>query len=74
MLTGKGLVSAKCHQEAEFTIDGSQAGPGVPEASLSGSKGDVPINLESIGESIFRGSYTPALPGTYFLNVMWADR
>lgn len=74
VLTGRGLTSAKCHQEAEFTIDGSQAGPGVPEASLSSSKGDIKVNLENVGNSIYRGSYVPAFPGTYLLNVMWADR
>lgn len=31
VLTGRGLAAAKCHQEAEFTIDGSQAGPGELE-------------------------------------------
>lgn len=29
ILTGKGLASAVCNQQAEFTIDGSQAGPGT---------------------------------------------
>lgn len=29
ILTGKGLAGAVCNQQAEFTIDGSQAGPGV---------------------------------------------
>lgn len=28
MLTGKGLAGAVCNQQSEFTIDGSQAGPG----------------------------------------------
>lgn len=29
VLTGKGLAGAVCNQMAEFTIDGSQAGPGI---------------------------------------------
>lgn len=29
VLTGRGLAGARCHEEAEFTIDGSQAGPGT---------------------------------------------
>lgn len=28
ILTGKGLAGAVCNHQAEFTIDGSQAGPG----------------------------------------------
>lgn len=74
VLSGKGLTTAKCHQESEFTIDGSQAGPGTPEASLTGSKSDIKVNLENVGSSIYRGSYVPTVPGTYLLNVMWADR
>lgn len=74
MLTGRGLASAKCHQEAEFTIDGSQAGPGSPEVSLTGSKQDVKVTLENIGNSVYRASYVPTISGTYLLNVMWADR
>lgn len=74
VLTGRGLTSAKCHQEAEFTIDGSQAGPGVPEVSLTGSKQDIKVSLDNVGNSVYRGSYVPTAPGTYLLNVMWADR
>jgi len=29
VLTGRGLAGARCHEEAEFTIDGSQAGSGT---------------------------------------------
>lgn len=34
VLTGRGLAAARCHQEADFTIDGSQAGPGKPLSAL----------------------------------------
>ncbi|KAK6644516.1 hypothetical protein RUM43_000783 [Polyplax serrata] len=74
VLTGRGLTAAKCHQEAEFTIDGSQAGPGVPEVSLSSNKGDIKVNIENVGNNIYRGSYVPTTPGVFLLNVMWADR
>lgn len=29
VLTGRGLAGARCGEEADFTIDGSQAGPGM---------------------------------------------
>lgn len=74
VLTGRGLAAAKCHQEAEFTIDGSQAGPGSPEVSLTGSKQDIKVTLDSVGNSVYRASYVPTISGTYLLNVMWADR
>jgi filamin len=34
VLTGRGLAGARCHEEAEFTIDGSQAGPGTVLSKL----------------------------------------
>ncbi len=45
VLTGKGLASATCGQPAEFTIDGSQAGPGnrqflFPKSEFLSSKSE----------------------------------
>lgn len=74
VLSGKGLASATCGHNAEFTIDGSQAGPGMPEVTLTGMKSDMKVYLTSIGENIYRATYTPDSPGAYLLNVMWSDR
>ncbi|KAE8736626.1 hypothetical protein FOCC_FOCC017919 [Frankliniella occidentalis] len=88
VLTGRGLAAAKAHQEAEFTIDGSQAGPGEdrtdqfetlqfqssPEVSITGMKTEVPVQLHPMGNSVYRATYTPAAAGSYLLNVMWSDR
>lgn len=74
VLTGRGLAAAKCHQEAEFTIDGSQAGPGSPEVSITGMKTEVAVQLHPMGNSVYRATYTPTAAGSYLLNVMWSDR
>ncbi|XP_069676636.1 filamin-A isoform X2 [Periplaneta americana] len=74
VLTGRGLAGAKCHEEAEFTIDGSQAGPGLPEVTLTGMKADIKVQLQNLGNSVYRATYTPTVPGAYLLNVMWSDR
>lgn len=74
VLTGRGLAGARCHEEAEFTIDGSQAGPGLPEVTLTGMKTDIKVQLQNLGNSIYRATYTPTIPGAYLLNVMWSDR
>ncbi|XP_049948482.1 filamin-A [Schistocerca serialis cubense] len=74
VLTGKGLAGARCGEEAEFTIDGSQAGPGLPEVTLTGMKADVKVQLQNLGNSTYRATYIPAVPGTYLLNVMWSER
>ncbi|XP_013775194.1 LOW QUALITY PROTEIN: filamin-A-like [Limulus polyphemus] len=74
VLRGHGLTSAKVGEEAEFLIDGSEAGPGSPEVSVSGVKADIPVNLIPQGNNVYKAVYTPAVPGAYLLNVMWSER
>nr|CAD7395119.1 unnamed protein product [Timema cristinae] len=74
VLTGRGLATARCFQEAEFNIDGSQAGPGLPEVTLTGMKADINVQLHNVGNSVYRATYTPNVAGSYLLNVMWSDR
>ncbi|XP_046393064.1 filamin-A isoform X2 [Ischnura elegans] len=74
VLTGRGLAGARCGEEAEFVIDGSRAGPGRPEVSLTGMKSDVPVRLTSLGNGVHKATYTASVPGPHLLNVMWSDR
>lgn len=74
VLRGHGLTSAKVGTEAEFVIDGSDAGPGSPEVTLSGVKTDIPVRLIPLGNNTHRALYTPSAPGAYLLNVMWSER
>ncbi|XP_072156699.1 filamin-B isoform X2 [Bemisia tabaci] len=74
ILTGKGLTGALCNSVAEFTIDGSQAGPGIPEVTLTGMKTDLKVDLQNTGDNIYKATYCPTVPGAYLLNVMWSDR
>lgn len=73
-LKGHGLTSARCGDPAEFIIDGSNAGPGSPDVNMAGNKADIGVEVKSEGGGIWRAAYTPRLPGTYLLNVMWSDR
>ena len=73
-LSGRGLAAAKAGEEAEFSIDGTQAGPGTPEVAMTGPKGDVKVTLQPLGPSVYRASYTASHPGTYLLNVLWSER
>jgi len=74
VLRGHGLASARCGQEAEFTIDGSQAGPGAPEVTMSGVKADINVHLHPSGNNVYRAAYTPSVAGAYLLNVAWSGR
>ena len=73
-LRGHGLTSARCGENSEFIIDGSNAGPGSPDVTMSGTKADVVVDVKAEGGGLWRATYNPRLPGAYLLNVMWSDR
>ncbi|XP_074601281.1 filamin-type immunoglobulin domains fbug isoform X2 [Brevipalpus obovatus] len=73
-LRGQGLAGARVDEEAEFILDGTDAGPGVPDITLTGVKADIPIKVTKISERIFRATYTPPIQGIYLLNVLWSGK
>jgi len=74
ILSGAGLVSARCGEEAYFTIDASQAGPGPAQVSLHSSDMDVPVTVQPAGGGLYKAVYVPRIPGNYQLNVNWGGR
>lgn len=74
VLKGRGLAMAHVGEEIDFTIDGSAAGPGTPEVSFSGVKADVSVNIQRIGNNIYRATYVPIVAGSYLVNVTWSGR
>ena len=42
--------------------------------SLSGTRSDVAASVQHEGGGVWRATYVPQAPGTFLLNVMWADR
>ena len=70
ILTGRGLQEARVNQEAEFVIDGTEAGPGIPEVKLSGVKADIQVHSQSLGDNKYRCVYTPTIPGNFFFCVL----
>ena len=73
-LRGHGLTSARCGDNAEFIIDGSNAGPGSPDVTIHGTNASLSVDVKAEGGGIWRATYNPRLPGIYLLNVMWSDR
>lgn len=74
-LRGHGLAEARIGEQAEFTINGSKAGPGQPTVSLqSADHGNLNVNLELTADNIYLASYIPESPGKYTLNVLWDDK
>ncbi|KAK3589648.1 hypothetical protein CHS0354_015146 [Potamilus streckersoni] len=74
ILTGRGLKEAIVREEAEFVIDGSQAGKGSPEVSLSGVRAEVNVKVISLGNGRYRCHYIPIIPGAYLLHISWNGR
>lgn len=70
-LRGHGLVDAKCDEEAEFTIDGSEAGPGKPEVRFNGTSEEVKVRLELLSGKLYKATYVVQVAGVYSLNVLW---
>ncbi|XP_034327978.2 filamin-A isoform X5 [Magallana gigas] len=79
ILTGRGLKEAIVREEAEFIIDGSQAGPEyhqnrAPEVSLTGVRAEINVKVVSLGGGKHRCTYIPVVPGAYLLNITWNGR
>ncbi|GFR83464.1 filamin-A [Elysia marginata] len=73
-LTGRGLKEAIVREEAEFVIDGSQAGPGEPDVALTGVRAEIQVFTTPLGGGKFRCTYIPVIPGAYLLNISWNGR
>ncbi|CAH0406003.1 unnamed protein product [Chilo suppressalis] len=74
-LAGRGLAHAAPHTPAVFTVDGSAAGPGSPDASLTSPDGDnISVALTAAGPGLWRATYTPRRAGDHQLRVTWAGR
>ncbi|XP_022254060.1 filamin-B-like isoform X2 [Limulus polyphemus] len=74
ILRGHGLKGGKVGEEAQFCIDGLEAGPGSPEVKLSGVKADIQVRLLPQGNNAYKAVYTPTVPGTYLLDITWSGR
>lgn len=70
-LRGHGLVDAKCGEKAEFTIDGSKAGPGRPEVKLTSSNEEIKVRIDQLEDKLYKASYVAQQAGVYSLNVLW---
>ncbi|XP_043473409.1 filamin-A isoform X2 [Leptopilina heterotoma] len=74
MLRGRGLTSAKCGEEVSFTIDGSQAGSGTPKVQLFSPTNEVNVNVQHLGDSVYRASYVPLTSDSLLMTVSWNGR
>ena len=66
ILTGRGLQEARVNQDADFIIDGTEAGPGVPDVKLTGVKCDIPVTVTSLGDNKYRCTYVPTIAGKFY--------
>jgi len=72
IVIGPGLTNARICEKADFLIDGTSAGPGMPLARLNGLKCDVDVFCMPVDANRYRCSYTAFEAGAYLLTVMWS--
>ncbi|XP_027007250.2 filamin-A isoform X7 [Tachysurus fulvidraco] len=70
---GKGLVEGHTYEVAEFIVDTRNAGYGGLGLSIEGPS-KVDINCEDIEDGTCKVTYCPTEPGTYIINIKFADK
>ncbi|KAL8615195.1 hypothetical protein ACOMHN_029211 [Nucella lapillus] len=72
-VTGKGIKEGMANEVNEFFVDTREAGYGNMSMSIEGpSKAD--IECHDMPDGTCRVTYTPTEPGTYVLNLKFADQ
>ncbi|XP_028810279.1 filamin-C isoform X8 [Denticeps clupeoides] len=70
---GKGLVEGHTFEVAEFIVDTRSAGYGGLGLSIEGPS-KVDINCEDVEDGTCKVTYCPTEPGTYIINIKFADQ
>ncbi|KAG7454362.1 hypothetical protein MATL_G00258930 [Megalops atlanticus] len=70
---GKGLVEGHTFEVAEFIVDTRNAGYGGLGLSIEGPS-KVDINCEDVEDGTCKVTYCPTEPGTYIINIKFADQ
>jgi filamin len=73
-VTGPGLRSARVMEKAQFVIDGTKAGPGLPEVRMIGVQDDIDVTVEPIGPNLYGCTYIPKKSGAYLLSITWCGQ
>ncbi|XP_036374347.1 filamin-A-like isoform X7 [Megalops cyprinoides] len=70
---GKGLTEGRTFEVAEFIVDTRNAGYGGLGLSIEGPS-KVDINCEDVEDGTCKVTYCPTEPGTYIINIKFADQ
>ncbi|KAJ8381508.1 hypothetical protein SKAU_G00022860 [Synaphobranchus kaupii] len=70
---GKGLLEGRTFEVAEFIVDTRSAGYGGLGLSIEGPS-KVDINCEDVEDGTCKVTYCPTEPGTYIINIKFADQ
>ncbi|XP_041442540.1 filamin-C isoform X2 [Xenopus laevis] len=72
-VSGKGLLEGVTFEVAEFIVDTRNAGYGGLGLSIEGPS-KVDINCEDMEDGTCKVSYCPTEPGTYIINIKFAEK
>lgn len=72
--SGAGIAGGIVGQPATFSVDvPDDAGPGSLSVSVAGPHPPKPINIVNNGDNTMTVTYHPVAPGTYTIEVFWAE-
>jgi filamin len=74
VLSGQGLVSACVGEPAQFIIDGTRAGAGIPVVRMVGVQDELEVLVEPIDDNVYCCTYQSTKSGAYLLSVLWGDQ
>lgn len=69
VLTGPGLKDARAREINEFVVDGTEAGNGELQVTMSGVKDDINVDCIPLGDNKYRCSYIPQNAGWSTLSL-----
>ncbi|CAJ0941925.1 unnamed protein product [Ranitomeya imitator] len=72
-VSGKGLLEGVTFEVSEFIVDTRNAGYGGLGLSIEGPS-KVDINCEDVEDGTCKVSYCPTEPGTYIINIKFAEK
>ncbi|KAM4039066.1 filamin-C isoform 3-T3 [Anomaloglossus baeobatrachus] len=72
-VSGKGLLEGITFEVSEFIVDTRNAGYGGLGLSIEGPS-KVDINCEDVEDGTCKVSYCPTEPGTYIINIKFAEK
>ena len=72
--SGDGLAQAHVKVPQTFTVDTSDAGPGVLSVKCQGPVSEIPVEVSLLQNKTYSCNYTPQDSGEHVFDIYWSDQ